>query len=144
MVAVVVLGEDDDDDVSLQAPAADTTQNNASMTYGHERADDERVLVLEDHVVRAPEADVQLRVLVLLHVLYNAHVWSRTRTGTMETPGNSIKVYRISVRSQSAFHAVKGSRSETELTHTERFAREPQAAFRRTRGGVVGRGLTFV
>ena len=53
----------------------------------------------------------------------------RARAGAQEKPENSIKVYRISVRSQSAFHAVKGSRSGTEPTHTERFAREPQAAF---------------
>lgn len=62
----------------------------------------------------------------------------RARAGTQEKPENSIKVYRISVRSQSAFHAVKGSRSGTEPTHTERFAREPQAAFRRARRGVRG------
>ena len=56
-----------------------------------------------------------------------------------ETAQNRNKVYNISVCSQSAFPEALGSRSVTESTHTERFAREPEAAVRS--GSRMRRGL---
>ena len=94
-------------------------------------------------VVRAFEARVQLRVSVPLHVL-------REMCGN---PAPKIQNTGIGIRRQHRTYkswgvprsALHGREHGMEATHTERFAREPQAAFRawpsgaaRAQGGAVG------